>query len=727
MAERRKNTRKPKIHEASFRARAHLFSLLGDELIGRDHLAVFELVKNAYDADATFARVELLGLETDSTEIVVSDDGEGMSLETITNVWLELGTEYRREQRRADQRTPRFHRLPMGEKGIGRIAVHKLGRRFTLVTRQKGGPEYEVFIDWDTLLQVKYLEEARVKIRQQGSPMVFKRGHGTRITVSALRESNWTRGEVRRLQRQITTICSPFGRGGLKLFDDDEELETAGDSFRTELKVPDHPDWLEGIPDIGLLVKDAPWRFSFKFDGEIFDWRYEFRPMPGIRIDGRKEEKAHEKLLLPHGRQSVVADIVLLKGIGPLKGRLMAFDRDPKILGLLGETSLYRGFLDYHSGIRVYRDGIRVYNYGEPSDDWLGLDLRRVQRPTERLSRNIVVGEIHISQQQSRLLREKTNREGFDENEPFHRFQQVVTAAISKFEVERALDKDRLKRLVDGRRDAADIPVEKPLADLRYEIRKAGKAVEKRLTPYVDRVEQDYATMRELMLKAGMAGLNIAVIFHEMERGIRALHSSIRDGAAIPLIEEQARQLMGLFEDIAGLLRRKRSRKVDIRELVQHGVGISGQRFERHQINVKFDLKEGVDEPFTVQAQYELLLGTLTNLIDNSVYWLRVRWPDVKNGSRRRRRMFISITDELPGGRTLLVADNGPGFVDDPDILIRPFFTRKPEGMGLGLYYTSVAMQISGGKLLFPQKGDVTLPRGMDGAVIGLFFPEDKK
>lgn len=671
--------------------------------------------------------MELLGLKTDSPKIVVTDDGEGMSLDTIRNVWLELASEHRRQQRETGQRTPRFHRLPLGEKGVGRIAVHKLGRKIELVTRRKNGPEFIIAIDWDVLLRAKYLDEVPVRIGQHETPSVFKKSQGTRIMISDLRETNWQRGTVRKLQRQITAICSPFGRGGLKLLDDDEDLETAGDSFRAELEVPEHPEWLEDIPDIGRLVKDAPWRFSFKFEGEIFDWRYEFRPMLGIRIDGRKDENAHDKLLLPHGRERVVANKELLVGIGPIKGRLMAFDRDPKILGLLGESRLYREFLDYHSGIRVYRDGIRVYNYGEPGDDWLGLDLRRVQRPTEKLSRNIVVGEIHISLQQSRLLREKTNREGFDANDAFVRFQRAVTAAISKFEVERAVDKARLRRLVDGRRDAVDIPVEKPLADLRQEIRKAGRKVEKKLTPYVDRVEQDYATMRELMLKAGMAGLNLAVIFHEIERGIRALHSSISEGVAIPLIEEQARELMDLFEGISGLLRRKSSRKVAMRELVQHGAEINRGRVEKHQIDVKFDLKEGVVEPFTVQAQYELLLGTLTNLIDNSVYWLRVRWPDVKIGARRRRRIFISITDEIPGGRTLLIADNGPGFADDPDILVRPFFTRKPEGMGLGLYYASVAMQISGGKLVFPQKGDVTLPRGIDGAVIGLFFPEAKQ
>jgi C4-dicarboxylate-specific signal transduction histidine kinase len=80
------------------------------------------------------------------------------------------------------------------------------------------------------------------------------------------------------------------------------------------------------------------------------------------------------------------------------------------------------------------------------------------------------------------------------------------------------------------------------------------------------------------------------------------------------------------------------------------------------------------------------------------------------------------LTDDLPGGRTLIVADNGPGFQDVPEIVTKPFFTRRPEGIGLGLYYASLAMSLSGGSLVFPDKEDLELPEWVDGAVVGMHF-----
>src|SRR5437763_90974 len=98
-----------------FRPRARLLQLLGDQLIGTPRLAVFELVKNAYDADAERVSVTLQGLSTAQPSIVVEDDGEGMTLETIRDIWLVPAHDHRAQQRRALRRT-RLLRLPLGEK-----------------------------------------------------------------------------------------------------------------------------------------------------------------------------------------------------------------------------------------------------------------------------------------------------------------------------------------------------------------------------------------------------------------------------------------------------------------------------------------------------------------------------------------------------------------------------------------------------------------------------------
>ena len=118
-----------------FRPRARILQLLGDELIGSPRLAVFELVKNGYDADANevIVRLDLGG--GGSPTITVADDGDGMPLDVIRSIWMVPGNDHRRRQRMGRRRSRRHHRLPLGEKGLGRFAVHKLGNRITLTTR----------------------------------------------------------------------------------------------------------------------------------------------------------------------------------------------------------------------------------------------------------------------------------------------------------------------------------------------------------------------------------------------------------------------------------------------------------------------------------------------------------------------------------------------------------------------------------------------------------------
>jgi len=118
------------------------------------------------------------------------------------------------------------------------------------------------------------------------------------------------------------------------------------------------------------------------------------------------------------------------------------------------------------------------------------------------------------------------------------------------------------------------------------------------------------------------------------------------------------------------------------------------------------------------------MLGALTNLLDNAFYWLQVRWPD--KDSVERREIYIDFSQEFSGHPAIIVADNGPGFVDDRETLTRPFFSRRPEGMGLGLYYTNMVMELNGGQLIFPTHDEVELPKGFDGAIIAMVFGKGK-
>lgn len=715
-----------------FRPRARMLQLLGDELIGSPRLAVFELVKNAYDADANEAVIrldltaqgeadagvdqpDLPGLDVaprGEPAITMTDDGDGMTLETLRSVWLVPGDDHRRRQRAESRRSPRHNRLPLGEKGLGRFAVHKLGNRIRLTTRARDADECVVEIDWNELIEKPFLDEAPVRIRVRQPEIFTGDATGTRIEVRELRQPAWSRSEVRRLHNQITSICSPFEEPG---------------RFRATLEVPGNEHWIEDLPDFAALIDRALWKFSFRLDDGRFDFRYEFREVPGFKLDGRIVEKNGGSMKLPpisgDGRteRKVVADAATTRGIGPVSGEFHVFDRDREVLQRLGDTRLLTSYLDEYGGVRVYRDGIRVYNYGEEGDDWLGLDLRRVNIPTRRISRNIILGAIHLSLQSSSDLVEKTNREGFVENDACRRLRVIVLWALGALEEERQIDKERLRQLAASPSDPTASRIEKPIAELRSALDREGHA--ETFEPYVARIERDYVSMQETLLAAGMSGLNLAVVFHEVERGVRTLHQVIVEGKDLAGAARQAQELMRLLGGFSTLLRRDSKRMHSARKLVAAARRFNLLRLRHHRIRLVCPLLDG-GAGFESSFSFGLVLGALNNLIDNALYWLRVRWPEVaEDGGTSERRLFVGTWRDFKGGPAIVVADNGAGFADDvPERLVRPFFTRKPDGMGLGLYYANLAMELNGGRLAFPQPGEVDLPDGFGGAVVAMIF-----
>jgi hypothetical protein len=116
-----KKPQQPRDILQAFRPRARVLQLLGDELIGSARLAVFELVKNAYDADANVAVITMDFSNKDEPSITVEDDGQGMTIQILRDVWLVPGDDYRHRQRAELKRSPKHNRLPLGEKGLGRF------------------------------------------------------------------------------------------------------------------------------------------------------------------------------------------------------------------------------------------------------------------------------------------------------------------------------------------------------------------------------------------------------------------------------------------------------------------------------------------------------------------------------------------------------------------------------------------------------------------------------
>ena len=158
---------------ALLRPRARLMSMLGEELISNERVALIELVKNAYDADAELVVIRFIApLEEGRGAVEVWDDGHGMNDATVRGAWMMIATPYRQRSPQSETKGRRV----LGAKGIGRFAAARLASRTTLVTRREGAEEITLRINWGDFSQGDaYLDQVPITW-SAGEPRLFSPG-----------------------------------------------------------------------------------------------------------------------------------------------------------------------------------------------------------------------------------------------------------------------------------------------------------------------------------------------------------------------------------------------------------------------------------------------------------------------------------------------------------------------------------------------------------------------
>ena len=680
-----------------FRPRARVLELLGEQLIRSAGIAAFELAKNAYDADASsFTLTIKQADDAKRGEIVAEDNGSGMTWETVIGPWLEPGSRVREDERVRGHRSPRYKRLPMGGKGVGRFAAQKLGAELELVTRAARGDEVHLSVDWDEVAGEGFLDEKRITIRRR-SPVVFSGNKtGTRLTIRRLRGA-WDRRTVRELARMLNSIQSPFSGKG---------------SFRTALSVPEHEDWLSGITTLEDVKARALYRLSATIRGKTLSYDYSFTPWPELRVAGRTTSQKFPLQRPPIGRKANPDSLDLGKyKIGPVDIELLVFDLDPHVLSVVTDKKGLREYLQANGGVRVYREDVRVFDYGEPGNDWLDLEGRRINRPGLSLSNNLVIGGVTLRAKSSGDLREKTNREGFVENDAYHDLVLAVQFAILQAEAERKIDKARLRQ-ASPRGSSGPEPILADVAAIRA-LADAGGYL-KEIGPQLSRIERDYVEVRDRLLVSASAGLSLAVVIHEVEKGLDELQRAVKSSAVPQRVRALAERLSELINGFGAIVRRGGNTKERASGLIRQALFNCELRLKAHGVVVD---RMDVRDDFGLVCSRRLVVATLMNLIDNAIYWL-----DTHPGKKKSLRIFAS-RDVGPGGAIVVADTNTLGFIDPPETITQPFFTRRPDGMGLGLHVADEVMKVHKGSLEFLDPGDVGLETSYK-AVVALHFPE---
>ena len=695
---------------ARFKPRARLLAQLGEQLIKNESIALIELVKNSYDADA--ARCDIYMEHVDDPEkgiIIIEDDGYGMDAATVTGVWMEPGSDFKTKKFERREVTPKFKRLPIGEKGIGRFGVHKLGKIIEMTTKSGKSKEIFVRIDWTVLDEYKYLDEVPITIVERRTPKLFKDGKtGTSILISRLKKE-WHRGVARDVKRAVTALISPFA---------------SKSSFLAEFDVADKPDWFADLLDWSKVKEYSLYHFRVVISQDsIRKFHYKFTPWQSMpKLSSREvsiEDKyvgTYTKLEYPDGDRKGQEFSLGDHKIGKVVFEGYVFDRDPFMLRLgVTDKRGFKEYLDRNCGIRVFRDGLRVYDYGEPENDWLGLDLRRVNNPGKRLSNNIVLAAVYMDRADSADLIEKSNREGFVENEAYVAFRGSILRTLDIIETLRYSDKQKVRDVYGPTRKSE--PVLELLGDLKDYVDKnvKSKDVKDEIVRYLVKVEEDYKRINENLLKAAGAGLSMSVVVHEVEKIILEIEKVLKAEKGSQRVRDLVKHLSSLIDGYAEIIRKSTRTSEDLKEVIDQALFNTDYRLSYHGFEVVRQYRSFKGKAQTKLAR-SLLIGTLMNLFDNTIYW-------VEKAGRSKKRMYVGLSNEEQGYLNVVVADNGTGFLLPTDEITEPFVSAKPGGMGLGLHIASEIMLAQGGKIAFPDWGDFELPEEFKvGATITLGF-----
>ncbi len=733
------------LKEKHFNPKAHILTLLGEELIKSPVMAIYELVKNSYDADAK--KVDVYFREIDDIKnaaIIIEDDGIGMTDDRIENVWLEPGSDYRKP---IDSKTglrkiiksPLYDRVPMGEKGVGRFAVHKLGSKILVITRpllvekneegeiiknELADYEIQLYIDWLDFSQSKHLSDIPIKwkIRNDADEFRFKEKSGTYIRLSGLKET-WTKGMARKLKGHTLSMLSP------KV---DEE------AFKINLNFDNQ--WLVDIPSADEIIEDAPYQITALIDKEYnLDFEYKFslknneeigenvikdNPKHNLNIKGEIRSSYLEKLEANEYEKELI-DKLLEKfdnddlPFGNLIFEFYSFDLDSTSMKDYTDNSdALKKILKEHSGIKVFKDDMRIYDYGAPGNDWLGLDLKRVQNK-DWFSNNQNIGYVFLEAETSNSLIEKTNREGFIDNEAYKLFILILENILTKFKATRSSDRNKwlqfnmkeTKNLFDSRVSNFKKIVDD--ADFSDEEKK------KKLLQEAKRIEEKYKEDKETLLLPAGVGMTASVALHEIEKLVPRMEETIKSKPFKKgVIDDQVSELKQYTEGIMSVLRKGGNKPVKVKDVIERAINNYKLKLSNRQIEHKIEIDDNVSE---IKCDKRYLITMLMNIIDNSIYWLGTTYNEDK------KILFKSVVKN--GAVNIIIADNGPGFKDDITDLIRPFFSRKDNGIGIGLYLIDTVMMKYGKFDIITDKDEIqdfSIPDEYNGAVVKLIFNKNQ-
>jgi len=719
------------MEKLKIRPYARLLSMLGEQLIKNETVALFELVKNAYDANASVCHVKYDNfsdemIAQDGARIVIDDDGHGMSKEIITTHFLNPATPIKLQ---GDMlKKYKSDRITQGEKGIGRFSMLKLGSKITILSKEKSSEiVHKIVFDFDKydkdfLSEIEKLIERKDALYLDELDVVYEETNITNYDADEFRFASVGSGTA----IIIEELKGEWGEKTFKDFTDtmftfmpivvnEDGTAKKVEGFEILLYVNGHIlDYAkDNITDLTTIIED---KALYKVAGEYSEDK------KTIAIRYSEAKTGYKDLVIyldGEGSQSRATSdfraLEIFRGDKQGRGGIKAFFENGKKTSC-GDFKFVFYIFDFDVGqydkfglnksereiirtqrIFLYRDGVRVHPYGGRDDDWLQIDRKRAKdKAGKTFGNDQLLGQISISKNGNPNLKDKTSREGIIEDGPA--FEHLISIAGGILRYIRAKLYQPYK-IAEEKRKSIDAKVEEVIESKTNELRQIfsenPRAVEILDSLEDERKRQADAYKSRLAISEQLAGVGMSVEMasHDIMLTLgklRELVKGIAFDTGSDLIFDKAKThkeavtaegMVGLIymnmRDIQQLFvsSKQRARLVDVKEAIVKMEGIYKKAYKNKGIKVNY---QEIGSPVKAKLVDAVLFQVFINLFDNALYWLEDIAP-----SKREVKILLDGNNQ-----TVTFSDNGFGISDkDAPYIFEAFYSGKgEEGRGLGLY-----------------------------------------
>jgi len=676
------------------------YRLLGRELITDRITALFEIVKNSYDANSENVHVEFYNVNTPSpqSKIIISDDGCGMSYSDLQNKWMVIGTMSKRGDKNRRTAAP-YNRRVTGKKGVGRFAVDKLGAKIILKTTVEGSTTLHCLkTDWNTYQEIekgqlslnfdankfRYFTDIENEYWEETAPV---KDHGTKIEIYDITDP-WSEKDIRKATTELSKLISP--------------IKNLDYPFNIHIKSNEYEDFKNF-----LVVNNAVGFATLEVD-------------VGFNLENGTQQK------LEFNEDTGKLDIVEIpydkEGMGPIKMRLFYFHKQDKVKF----RKLYAGAVI--DGVKIYRDGLITTPFAEYAlerereRDILGIDKRRYSDFFDKVSSRDLLGFIEITDEHNPMIIESTNRQHFVDNPQYRNLRDFIINQIKELEKKlislkeekREKTKSKLSQ-VKGGLDETDAAIEAAKSKSDPETRKALSRVQRGLRKTKVKVKQGISSYNELEKEKEkqrdlfLSLMSLQDYASEISHVVRTSIDNIADSARFfteyfpnPKYNEYyaehasyiGEEMNKLSSAVDFMLSYAKSNigftDIDLRVTISDLFNkIYRSRLQKENIHYTVEIRDN----FIFTHNQKFFEDIFENLIANSIKAL-------KQISGKR---FIKCSGSLQGDMyEILFSDNGPGIAEDIKAKVFNIYfttTESEGGAGMGLYMVKTRIKAMKGSI----------------------------